>query len=145
MMEWTHPHLHDEIEEFSRTAEDLGIPEESLISAYTMAEIRGLGDDVWSKLENSDSYGVKSEEDARVLAETYSRDIDSIFEAIEKDSQLPAPIVLLRSNHPPYLIAGNTRLMAARAKKINPDVLFLEMESRAASLLMIAHKIACKF
>jgi hypothetical protein len=55
------------------------------------------------------------------------RDIMRIIEGMEHGDTLPAPIVLFRDGHPPYLIAGNTRLLVARAMGRRPKILAVRM------------------
>ena len=140
-VQWTHPSLGGEIDEFERTSKELGIHINTLIDAYAEAELEGLGDDIWSKLKNSDSYKVKSEEEAKRLAKSYEKNIRSIFLAIDRGESIEAPIIAILPDGSPYLIAGNTRLMAARVRKINPKVLVLRLEENLAKIAARVAKV----
>jgi hypothetical protein len=140
-MNWTHPDIGSEMDEIEKTAKRLGLTKADLITAYTEGELKGLGDDVWSQLQNSDSYKIESEEQAKALSADYERDIESILEAMKDDGSLPAPIVLMLEDGTPYLVAGNTRLMAAKIKGIHPKVLMMQLPDQVEAA---AEKIASK-
>jgi hypothetical protein len=141
-VQWTHPSLGDESNEFERTSEELDIDMNTLIDAYTKADLEGLGDDIWSKLQNSDSYKIKSEEEAKRIAKSYGKDISSIFKALDRGSSIASPIILILPDGSPYLMAGNTRLMAARVRKISPKVLVLRLEENLAKIAARIAKIS---
>lgn len=84
--------------------------------------------DIWGKLENTDSYKVKSLEEAEKIAKTHGKDFESIIQEIEANKSSPAPIIIKWENNAYELISGNTRLMIANAIKIIPEVLILEVK-----------------
>jgi hypothetical protein len=79
---------------------------------------------MWSRLENTDSYDINSEEEAIELANYYGKDIKSILAA----EKTPPALILQYSPNKYYLVGGNTRLMVARAKGINPQVILATIE-----------------
>ncbi len=72
-------------------------------------------------MENTDSFETNTVQKAVNLAKEYDRDIAKIFQGMGK--KLPAPIVLMRKGKPPYLVGGNSRLMASRALGTKPKIL----------------------
>ena len=127
MINWKKPDLQEEIEEIERTAVDLDIDASKLFEDAKKGKIIDLSDDIWSKLDNTDSWDIKSIEDARVLADEYDKDIESLIRGFESGkASIPAPIVLKRQEGGYYLIAGNTRLMVARAFGMIPKIYLVE-------------------
>ena len=127
MINWKKPDLEEEIEEIERTAIVLDIDASKLFEDAKKGKIIDLSDDIWSKLDNTDSWDIKSIEDARVLADEYDKDIESLIRGFESGkASMPAPIILKRQEGGYYLIAGNTRLMVARAFGMIPKILLVE-------------------
>jgi hypothetical protein len=110
-IKWIKPKLEDEIDEFKRYKEDYS-------DKFDSGKLVNLEENIWSKIKNTDSYDIKSLEEAEELAKGYSRDMDSFNEA----SELPAPIIVKKQDNTYELIAGNTRLMWSRAHKIKPKI-----------------------
>jgi len=123
---WKKPDLGEEQGEVERTALYLGIENyEDIMAAGKNAKLVPLEEDVWSKLENTDSYKTNTVEKANSRAKKYNRDIANVFDGM--GTELPAPVVLFREGEPPYLVGGNTRLMASRALGHTPKVLAIYM------------------
>jgi hypothetical protein len=114
----------EEVSEIYRTAEVLGIDFETLMKRVKESNLEILDDKTWEMMENSDSWETVTVDEANARAYDYDRDIANVFEGMGKE--LPAPIVLMNDGTP-YLIAGNTRLMASRALKVRPKVLMVRM------------------
>ena len=125
---WYKPLMSEEYEEMERTSEDLGVDLRKIEDEYQKGSLAELTEDIWGKMENTDSWGIESLEDARRYAEDYGKDIERIVEGFESGEELPAPIVLIKPDGVPYLIAGNTRLMVARALKVVPKVVMVRIE-----------------
>ncbi len=103
--------IEEEKAELQRTAEELELDYIGLEQAFDSAQLESLSDVDWSVMTNADSQGEWSKDD--VIAHIGSnRDHAKIFSGLENGEELPAPIVLFCNDHPPYLIGGNTRLMA---------------------------------
>ena len=126
-MPWVPPLLHEEQGELERTALALGVELPTLLRACSHATLTELNAHTWSQLQNTDSNADLTVERAEHLARTYGRDIGRIFEGLTTGADLPAPLVLLREGEPPYLVGGNTRLMASRALGHTPKVLLVRM------------------
>ena len=118
------PIIKAETEEIERTAEDLGLPFDVVYNSFVNGKEVTLNDDMWSRLENTDSYDINSEEEAIELARHYGKDIQSILAA----EKTPPALILQYSPNKYYLVGGNTRLMVARAKGINPQVILATVE-----------------
>ncbi len=121
---WSKPDVLEEVSEIYRTAEVLGIDFETLMKRVKESNLEILDDETWEMMENSDSWETVTVDEANARAYDYDRDIANVFEGMGKE--LPAPIVLMHDGTP-YLIAGNTRLMASRALKVRPKVLMVRM------------------
>jgi len=119
---WIKPALETERGEFQRTAESFGLKVAEMMKAAEKGEIIQWPFTAWNKLENSDSFDTGTEATADSAVSSYGRDTSSIKSAFATGSGLPAPIVWQRQDGTYYLIAGNTRLMVARALGVRPRV-----------------------
>jgi hypothetical protein len=122
---WTLPSFEDELGEFNRY--DLSREEVAAIrDQFSQSNMVKLTEDIWSRLNNTDSYDVRDEDEVASLAQEYMKDWVSIKERLEDGGPMDAPIVLLRDGD--YeLVAGNTRLMLCRTMGITPQVLLVEL------------------
>jgi hypothetical protein len=118
------PIIKAENEEIERTADDLKLPYDTVYNSLVNGKEVTLTDEIWSRLENTDSYDINSEEEAIELAQYYGKDYKSIMSA----EKTPPALILQYSPNKYYLIGGNTRLMFARAKGINPQVILGTIE-----------------
>lgn len=118
------PIIKAENEEIERTADELGLPYDTVYNSLVNGDEVTLTDEMWSRLENTDSYDIDSEEEAIKLAQYYGKDYKSILSA----EKTPPALILQYSPNKYYLIGGNTRLMFARAKGINPQVILGTIE-----------------
>ena len=118
-----HDLVTKEMEEIERTSDEFNVPFGDVQYAFETGKETILSDNVWSKLENTDSYGVQNLEQAVELANKYKKDWKSIINAIQNEKQLPMPMVLNYGEDKYYLVAGNTRLMIYRALGLQPIVL----------------------
>jgi cytidyltransferase-like protein len=116
-------YVMSEEEEIERTAQDLNIPIPDVRYAFTAGSMVVLSDDIWSKLENTDSYEVNSLDDAIQLATEYGKDYKSTLDAIKADKTINPPMVLNYDKDKYYLVGGNTRLMFYKALGKIPKVL----------------------
>lgn len=126
---WKRPLLEDESAELDRVAKDDSLDVSNLQDAFKRGELRTLSDADWQRMENTDSHDISSIEDARAIAETYGRDIESILQGLGDGTPMPAPVVLERADGSLTLVGGNTRLMAARALKLSPKVLWMSLRN----------------
>lgn len=116
-MNWIQPDFIEEIEEFKRIAKEENLELERLETNYQKGKATTLTEQLWQKLENTDSYDIESEAQFKKLSKKYGKNIDSLEDATE----LPMPIVV-NINNRYYLIAGNTRLMFSRLYNIKPKI-----------------------
>jgi len=114
--------------EIERTAEVFNIPLEDLKYAFTAGSMVILSDDIWSKLENSDSYNVTSLDDAIKLAKQYGKNWKSILTAIKDGTIMDPPMILNYDKTKYYLVGGNTRLMFYKALGVTPKVLMATID-----------------
>ncbi len=123
-VKWVMPNIQKEMDELERTADTLGIDLNSLIRTTQQSKLVPLDEMTWRSMKNTDSYGIKKGDMRTVnsLGGGYGRDVGSILDAFQQGGTLPAPIVLVQNNEP-YLVAGNTRLMVARAMGVQPMIL----------------------
>jgi len=110
--------------EIERTAQDFNIPIPDVRYAFQAGSMVVLSDDIWSKLENSDSYSVNSLDDAIKLAKEYGKNWKPTLDAIkDDDAVVTPPMVLNYDKDKYYLVGGNTRLMFYKALGKIPKVL----------------------
>jgi len=123
---WVYPDIDDEMNEIERTSQELNIDLQQLIDSFENAHLITLKDNIWSRLDNTDSYDIEQGDMETVtrLSSQYGKDLQSILKVFDHGGSLPAPIVM-NSNGRYYLIAGNTRLMAARVHGVIPNVLLV--------------------
>jgi cytidyltransferase-like protein len=114
--------------EIERTADVFNIPLEDLKYAFTVGGMVLLSDDIWSKLENTDSYDVKSLKDAIRLAKKYGKNWEPTLAAIRAGETLDPPLILNYDKTHYYLTGGNTRLMFYKALGIAPKVLLATID-----------------
>ena len=114
--------------EIERTAQEFNIPLEDLKYAFVTGQMIILSDDIWSKLENTDSYNITSIEDAVKLANQYGKKWKSTLSAIKNSEVLDPPMILNYDKDRYYLVGGNTRLMFYKALGIEPKVLLATID-----------------
>ena len=95
--------------------------------SYDNAKIKPLSDEEWSKMENTDSWSIESEKNLfDVIHGQWGRKKERIIKhsinPIKEGGVVETPIVAYAKGHPPYLIAGNTRLSVCRMLGIKPMV-----------------------
>ncbi len=127
MVSWIAPDVMDELSELRQTSKEFGLPLQSLFSAVENGKMEVLSDDLWHKLDNTDSLRATTDAGAKRIAKKNRKDFDYINEAFLNNQELPAPIVLVMPDHAPYLITGNTRLLAAKAGNETPSVWMTEI------------------
>jgi hypothetical protein len=119
--------VRDEEDEIVRTAKELGISSREVSIALLSGEKKALTDNIWSRLENTDSYDIQDEEEFIRLANEYGKDYQSIM-AVEDLAELPPALILEYEPGKFYLVAGNTRLMYFRLKGKTPEVIMAKLE-----------------
>jgi hypothetical protein len=93
---------------------------------YNNANVELLNDDEWFKMDNTDSWEIHTEDDLFDVIHIYGRDKERIIKyaikPIKEGGIVETPIVAYANGHPPYLVAGNTRLSVCRMLGIRPMV-----------------------
>lgn len=132
------PDIKYEMGEIERTAKTFA-PDKveqfvhDFVTQALTAKLVDLSEDVWSKLENTDSFDIKKGDwetvNYHASAEGINRDWKSKKEAMEAGKDIHAPIIL-KIGETYHKVAGNTRLMVARASGKTPKVLIVELEDK---------------
>ncbi len=139
---WVHPDIQSEIKEIERVAKMISGSEDhhdkdyqktiqEITKVLETASFEELTDDMWSALENTDSYhDVRPGhiEDAQEIAKSYNRDPQESLDRIKNRDPFYAPIILILEDDTPHLVSGNTRLMIARALKLDVKVLIARLK-----------------
>ncbi len=131
------PDLKTEQGEIERVAQVYASGDPKTFIGHFLEQAKGavlvpLTDELWSKLENTDSYDIPAEDwdlvEHHAVAghPEHARDWRSLRVKIESGVSIDAPIVLKIGNEL-HLVSGNTRLMVARAKGIIPNVLLVQL------------------
>jgi hypothetical protein len=109
--------------EIERTAQEFNIPLEDLKYAFTAGSMVILSDDIWAKLENTDSYDVKSLKDAIRLAKKYGKTWEPTLAAIKAGKTIDPPMILNYDKSKYYLVGGEVVLSLYRALGSIPTVI----------------------
>lgn len=133
--QWEKPSLEREFGEIDRTAKEFSQADKDLYNKimwafknqFDSARLEILTDDIWSVLENTDSFHELSYGDEKKLseiAEINKRPWKKKFSDIKTGASMAAPIIF-KMNGRYHKVSGNTRLMIARVLGIWPKVIFI--------------------
>ena len=131
------PDLYAEKGEFERVANTFNIDSSVLLWAAEQGKMVTLNEDIWSVLQNSDSFSLHKDdhEAAQTLANFAERNYHEVAEAlyagVAAEKPISAPIVMKYDDDQYHLVSGNTRLMVARAYGVTPKVWLFEVDSNA--------------
>lgn len=140
-IKWMREDFSKEKDEFSRVAADFSGNDRKALtentrqleSLYRQGKLITLSASMWRRLDNTDSWNTKTIKDIERAIRRNSK--GSGTRSIEKiireyiSGKVRAPIVLEFNGGKSYtLIAGNTRLMAARMLEIEPKVLLVKSD-----------------
>ena len=114
--------IKDEEDEIIRDSKEFGSNPYHTSVALLSGDKKPLTDNIWSRLENTDSFDITNEEDFVNLAKQYGKDYKKIM-TVKDLSELPLALILEYEPGKYRLIAGNTRLMYFRLKGETPEVL----------------------
>ncbi len=130
------PSLKNQIGEIERVANTFDTTNKKSFIEKFMQKARhstliGMSEELWKKLENTDSLKILAGDWDAVALHAYHggdspRDWQSLKLRMESGELLDAPIVVKIGNKM-HLVSGNTRLMVARALGISPSVLLIDM------------------
>lgn len=128
------PDIKGEMDEFQRISQDLrrdekiDISVEELVRSFDGLKEQTLTDDVWLKLENTESNEIEVGDwkSVRSIAKTYNKTDPSELKVVIKNGNYKRPLILKLEDRY-ILIAGNTRLCTAAAMGVNPKVFIGEI------------------
>ena len=123
------PNLEEEYGEFERVAKRYGFDDvQQLISSARLGKMLPLSEDLWSQLENTDSFDIIEGDFEHVadLSAMVNRDWEVLREKMMVGNVIDAPIVMKHKDEY-HVVSGNTRLMVARAAGIRPSILLFEI------------------
>jgi hypothetical protein len=94
-----------------------------LVDLFDKSTESTLSDDVWSKLENTESNEIKKGDMDSVydVAKKYNKSNPDKLKSKFEDGTYKRPLIL-KFNNRYHLVAGNTRLCTAAAMGLNPKV-----------------------
>jgi len=127
-------YFHKEMDEFERASQDLSRDEgidvsvEKLLKLFQDTNEVILSDEVWKKLENTESNQIKKGEMKKVveLAKKYDKTPPSILKKALLKNEYKRPLIIKFGDRY-HLVAGNTRLSTAAALGFRPDVLIADI------------------
>lgn len=128
------PDIQGEMDEFQRLSQDLrrnekiDVSVEELVRSFEGLKEQTLTDDVWLKLENTESNEIEKGdiESVNDIAKTYKKTNPSKLIKAIKSGDYNRPLILKMGDRY-ILIAGNTRLCTAAAIGVNPKVFIGEI------------------
>lgn len=135
-IQWVRPDLEQEMGEILRVAKKFGnTPKhessitEKLKNGIQNGALVELTDNLWSKLENTDSWniGMGNFTLVRSFAEEYSRDDQKILEAMRQGKSMESPVIA-QFGDTLHLVSGNTRLMLTKALGKTPKVIIVRVD-----------------
>lgn len=127
-------YIKGEMDEIERAVQDLSRDGdlETTVKDVTNAFVNGkeikITDDIWKKLENTESKDVKKGEMKKVveIAKKYNKTSPTILKKSLQNGDYNRPLILKFGNRY-HLVAGNTRLCTAAALGMKPQVLIGEI------------------
>lgn len=122
---WKAPDLEGERAEFERASKTLGVSADALLDSAREAPTVALSDAMWSKMENTDSWGTDTVDKAIEYARLYDKDIRDLILGL--GGSMATPMVIQRPDGGTVLVGGNTRLMTFRAFGLRPQILLIPL------------------
>jgi hypothetical protein len=123
------PDLKGEMDELQRVVQDLSRDEnidttvEELVDAFNNSTEEPISDEVWDKLENTESNEIEKGDMKAVykIAKTYKKTNPKVLAQSFADGDYKRPLIVQFGDRY-HLVAGNTRLCTAAALGIKPNV-----------------------
>ena len=106
-----------------KAATVFNFPIDDMVFAFTAGDEVVLSDDMWSKLENSKSYNIKSLDDAIQYSLKKGINPKQYIDNIKEGKSLPLPMVLCYGQDKYYLVGGDIILSLYKALGSIPTVL----------------------
>lgn len=127
-------YLDDEMDEIERAVQDLSrdgdleTTVESVVDAFTKGKEIQITDEIWKKLENTESNEVKKGDMKKVIeiAKKYNKTSPQILKKSLLKDDYNRPLIIKFGDRY-HLVAGNTRLCTAAALGIKPHVIIGEI------------------
>jgi hypothetical protein len=129
------PDLKGEMDELQRVVQDLSRDEniettvKELVNAFNDSTEERISDEVWSKLENTESNEIEKGDMKAVykIAKTYNKTNPQKLAQSFADGDYKRPLIIQFGDRY-HLVAGNTRLCTAAALGIKPNVFIAKIE-----------------
>ena len=123
------PDINGEMDEFQRKSQDLmrdeniDVSVDEIIKAFENSNEETLTNDVWEKLENTESNQIEKNdwESVMEIAKTYKKTNPKKLKKVIESGDYNRPLILKLGDRY-ILVAGNTRLCTAAAMGVNPNV-----------------------
>jgi hypothetical protein len=125
-----HQYVEDNLSALNKTALIFNFPVEDLQLAFNGASDLVLTDDVWSKLENSNSYNIQSLGQALLYAKENKIDTVPYLKAIKNLEPLPKALILNYDSDKYYLVNGEFVLSLHKALNLTPDTLMARINPK---------------
>jgi hypothetical protein len=106
-----------------KAAANFNFPIQDMLYAFTAGDEVVLSDDVWSELENSKSYKIKSLDEAIQACLKAGVDPKPYIDFIKEGKELPLPLILCYGQNKYYLVGGELILSLYKALGSIPTVL----------------------
>ena len=127
--------INDEMDELQRASQDLSRDEgidisvDKLVELFQDASEVILSDDIWKKLENTESNEINKGEIKKVedIAKKYDKTPPSILKKALLKDEYNRPLIIKFGDRY-HLVAGNTRLSTAAALGFRPNVLIADID-----------------
>ena len=130
------PDLEGEMDELQRVVQDLSRDEnfdisvEQLIKAFNNAKEETLTNDIWGKLENTESNEIQKGDTNAVMkiAKMYNKTSPKVLSRAIIKGEYKRPLIIKFGDRY-HLVAGNTRLCTAAAIGVSPKVFIARVEN----------------
>jgi len=130
------PDIEGEMDELQRAVQDLSRDEdvdisvEQLVKAFNSSKEETLTNDIWGKLENTESNEIQKGDTNAVMkiAKMYNKTSPKILAKAIMKGEYNRPLILKLGDRY-ILIAGNTRLSTAAAIGVSPKVFIARIEN----------------
>ena len=143
------PDIEGEMDELQRAVQDLSRDEdvdisvEQLVKAFNNSNEETLTNDIWGKLENTESNEIQKGDTNAVMkiAKMYNKTSPKILAKAIMNGEYNRPLILKLGDRY-ILVAGNTRLSTAAAIGVSPKVFIGEIGEKVdiKDLINKAHK-----
>lgn len=124
---WQRPVEESARAEIERFCKSHGIDSNTAMDLFSYTGLKKLGESEWYKLHGDSYYQVDGLDEARNVAEEDSRDVDAFLDKIGSGEKIDAPILIKTRDGETWIVDGSTRLLAARALNMYPQVLLIDM------------------